>query len=74
MIVCRGGKESGDTIYQTWVQLKKAFGIREDNGRLKNNFATAGILKGGKYQKPLDILMNVILNVEGCMPMPAEIQ
>eukprot|EP00957_Ditylum_brightwellii_P063373 4810343-Ditylum_brightwellii.AAC.1 len=74
MVVCRGGKESGDTIYQTWLQLEKAFGIKKDNGRLKNNFATAGVLKGDKHQKPPDMLMNITLNVEGCMPMPAEIQ
>jgi hypothetical protein len=74
MIVCCGGKESGDTIYQTWLQLKKAFGIKKGNGRLKNNFATAGILEGDKHQKPPDMLMNIILNVEGCMAMPAEIQ
>mmetsp|Transcript_22642 Transcript_22642/g.33329 ORF Transcript_22642/g.33329 Transcript_22642/m.33329 type:complete len:318 (+) Transcript_22642:2-955(+) len=74
MVVCRGGKESGDTIYQTWLQLKKAFCIKKGNGRLKNNFATAGVLKGDKHQKPPDMLMNITLNVEGCMPMPAEIQ
>eukprot|EP00957_Ditylum_brightwellii_P094685 7210900-Ditylum_brightwellii.AAC.1 len=74
MIVCHGGKESGDKIYQTWLQLKKAFGIKKGNGHLKNNFATAGILEGDKHQKPPDMLMNINLNVEGCMPMPAEIQ
>eukprot|EP00957_Ditylum_brightwellii_P130697 9970596-Ditylum_brightwellii.AAC.1 len=74
MIVCYGGKQSGETIYQTWLQLEMAFDIKKDNGCLKNNFGTAGILKGDKHQKPPDMLINVILNVEGCIPMPAEIQ
>jgi len=74
MVVCRGGEESGDTIYQTWTQLQKAFDIKKGNGRLNNNFATAGMTKGDQHQKPPDMLMNIILNVDGCMPIPAEIQ
>ena len=74
MVVCRRGKKSGDLIYRTWKQLEQAFDIREGHGRLKNNYATAGILEGAKHQKPPDMLMNAVLDVEGCMSMPAEIQ
>ena len=74
MVVCRRGKKSGDLIYRTWKQLEQAFDIREGHGRLKNNYATAGILEGPKHQKPPDMLMNAVLDVEGCMSMPAEIQ
>eukprot|EP00957_Ditylum_brightwellii_P016573 1245599-Ditylum_brightwellii.AAC.1 len=38
MVVCRGGKGSGDRIYQKWMQLKEAFDIKQGHGRLKNNF------------------------------------
>jgi hypothetical protein len=74
MVVCRRGKKSGDLIYRTWKQLEQAFDIRKGHGRLKNNYATAGILEGPKHQKPPDMLMNAVLDVEGCMSMPAEIQ
>ena len=65
MVVCRGGKESGNILHRTWKQLEKAFDIREGHGRLKNNYATAGILEGPKHQKPPDMLMNAVLDVEG---------
>ena len=69
MVVCRAGRESGDLIYRTWKQLEQAFDIREDHGRLKNNYATAGILEGPKHQKPPDMLMNAVLDVDGAMSM-----
>ena len=79
MVVCRAGKGSGDLIYRTWKQLEQAFDIRKGHGRLKNNYATAGMPnddpeKFTKNQKPPDMLMNAVLDVEGCMSMPAEIQ
>ena len=79
MVVCRRGKKSGDLIYRTWKQLEQAFDIRKGHGRLKNNYATAGMPNDdpkvfAKNQKPPDMLMNAVLDVEGCMSMPAEIQ
>ena len=79
MVVCRAGRESGDLIYRTWKQLEQAFDIRKGHGRLKNNYATAGMPNDdpkvfAKNQKPPDMLMNAVLDVEGCMSMPAEIQ
>ena len=66
-------------IFVSQKQLEKAFDIREGHGRLKNNYATAGMPNDdpkvfAKNQKPPDMLMNAVLDVEGCMSMPAEIQ
>ena len=74
MVVCRRGEESGNLLHRTWKQLEQAFDIHEGHGRLKNNYATAGILEGPKHQKPPDMLMNAVLDVDGAMSMPAEIQ
>ena len=43
MVVCRARPTSGDAILHTWNQLKDAFKIEAGHGRLKNNFATAGM-------------------------------
>ena len=83
MIVCRGGSDggddSGDTIYRTWLQLQKVFGIQYGHGRLKNNFRTAGVPHEDpqvheERQKPPDMLMNVVVHHGSAMQMPAEIQ
>jgi len=84
MVVCRCGKESGDAIHQTWLQLEKAFGVKKDNDRLKNNIASAGIPAVAKlffrrplyeryrakykHQKPPDMLMTIILFGIGMQP------
>ena len=64
MVVCRRGKKSGDLIYRTWKQLEQAFDIREGHGRLKNNYATAGMPNDdpkvfAKNQKPPDIFQRI---------------
>jgi len=70
MVVCKSCKESGNILHRTWKQLEDAFNISKDHGRLKNNFATAGI----QDPKPPDMLINGVLDIEGAMVMPMEIQ
>ena len=68
MIVCGTPAQ----LWAAWCAVRDGFDVREGHGRLKNNFR----LKDGevRLKKPPDMLINVVVEKEGCMPVVGEIQ
>ena len=71
MVICGAGKF--DQPMRVWNAIRDSFAVAEGHGRVKANFGAANNIDS-KKPKPPDMLINVVVEFPGVMPLIAEIQ
>ena len=64
MVVCGTGQFSQPKM--VWDKIHASFDVREGHGHVKPNFLVSN--------RPMDMLINIVIEVDGCMPVFGEIQ